>query len=418
MQQRYTPEAGPKKEPEPTRALRIKEEQPGGFMGFLIWWRKRGGVFWWMSFIALLSVGLLIFGGVFIARSMGQLDFRAPPDFTLYANAELVDLSKSGFSTGDTVKLTITHQNIGPSEAGSVAVDIYLPDELTTVNAVPGGPACSEAGRLERFASGAVHFPGNPGGIVRCTIGTRQSGATGNITLETTVGEVADGQEIDVEAWVTTGTTRDIRKTESIWDNNCTALTLTAGPNRGNQGFAAAKNIDCPALALVARSLSIEVNDETDVSPNDDLTISVSYENVAGPEAGTVTVDIELPDELTLTRVRGGGRARASYVPSCVHSSQFQAFPIEEVGDEDAVEVTGAAGGVLRCLVNTRDVLQQGELTLDASVGQAAIGAALDVNACARSVQAAARTAGDSCKTIQLRVVAEDVTARLRPSMR
>lgn len=412
MQQRYTPEAGTKKEPEPTRALRIKEEQPGGFMGFLIWWRKRGGVFWWMSFIALLSVGLLVFGGIFIARSMGQLDFRAPPDFTVSSTAQLADPSKNGFSTGDTIIFTVTHTNIGPSEAGSVAVDIYLPDELTTVNAVPGGPACSEAGRLERFASGAVHFPGKPGGIVRCTIGTRPSGATGDITLEATVGEVVDGQEMDIEAWVTTGTTRDIRKSEAIWDNNCATLTLTAGPNGGNQRFAAVKDTGCPAAALVARSLSIEVDDETDVSPNSDLDFSVSYENIDGPEAGMVTVDIELPNELTLTRVRGGGRVRTSYTPSCVHSNQFAVFPIEEVGGDEAVQVTGAQGGVLRCLVNTRGEQQQGELTLAASVGRAAIGAELNVNACARSVQAGARAAGDSCKTLGLRVVAEDTTAR------
>lgn len=404
MRQRYTPEAGPKKEPEPTRVLRIKEEQPGGFMGFLIWWRKRGGVFWWMSFIALLSVGLIVFVSIVVARSTGQLDFRAPPDFTVSASAQLADLAKDGFSTGDTIILTVTHQNIGPSEAGSVAVDIYLPDELTTVNTVPGGPACSEAGRLERFASGAVHFPGKPGGTVRCTIGTRPSGATGDITLETTVGEVVDGQEMDVEAWVTTGTTRDIKKSESIWDNNCTALTLTAGPNSGNQRFAAVKDTGCPAVALVARSLSIEVDDETDVSPNSDIDLSVSYENIDGPEAGMVTVDIELPNELTLTRVRGGGRVRTSYIPSCVHSNQFAVFPIEEAGGDEAVEVTGAQGGVLRCLVNTRGEQQQGELTLAASVGRAASGAELNVNACARSVQAGARAAGDSCKTLLLRV--------------
>lgn len=407
MQERYTPEAGqgPRKEPEPTRALRIKEEQPGGFMGFLIWWRKRGGVFWWMAFISILSIVLLFFGGVWIARSMGQLDFRAPPDFTVSATAMLADPAKNGFSTGDAVTLTVAHENIGGSEAGSVAVDIYLPDQLTAVNAQPGGPACSEAGRLRRFATGAIHFPGEPGGIVRCTMGTRQSGATGDIILETTVGEVADGQEVDVEVWVTTGTTRDVPKSETIWDNNCTALTLVAGPDAGRQSFAAERDMDCRAVALVSRSLSIEAaNDETEVAPNSDLILSVSYENVDGPEEGTVTVDIELPSELTLTSVRGGGRARASYIPSCVHSSQFAAFPIEGVDDGSAVEVTGAAGGVLRCLVSTRGTQQQGELTLDVTVGQVASGAQMGVDACARSVEATARAATDSCKTLALRV--------------
>lgn len=408
MQERYTPEAGqgPRKEPEPTRALRIKEEQPGGFMGFLIWWRKRGGVFWWMSFIGILSIALLVFISVWIARSAGQLDFRAPPDFTVSATARLADPAKNGFSTGDAVTLTVGHQNIGGSEAGSVAVDIYLPDQLTAVNAQPGGPACSEAGRLGRFATGAIHFPGEPGGTVRCTMGTRQSGATGDIILETTVGEVADGQEMDVEVWVTTGTTRDIPKSETIWNNNCTALTLVAGPDAGRQGFAVEKDMDCRAVALVDRSLSIEAaDDETEVSPNSDLILSVAYENVDGPEEGTVTVDIELPGEITLTSVRGGGRARTAYIPSCVHSSQFGAFPIEEVDDDgSAVEVTGAAGGVLRCLVNTRDVQQQGELTLGVRVGQVASGTQLGVNACARSVEAAARAATDSCKTLALRV--------------
>ncbi len=217
---RYNPEATSR---EPIKPLRLKEEQPGGLIGALKWFRGRGIMFWfWFAWIAsFLAGGAVIF--VPIARTQGQLDFRAPPDMALSAIADKTDVS-----FGDTLVITISHENIGASEAGAVAIDISLPDALTAVSVVPRTPACSQATDLERFSSlGLGEITGESGGIMRCLMGTRSGGSLGTIVLETSVGEVPSGTILTTDIVLTTEQTRGLKKPETFLENNAATVTVT-----------------------------------------------------------------------------------------------------------------------------------------------------------------------------------------------
>lgn len=217
---RYNPEVGAK---EAIKPLRLKDEHPGGLLGVLRWFRARGAIFWFTVIGGIVSVAALFAMFIPYARSQGQLDFRAPPDMTVTATAD-----KTTVSPGDTLILTIVHENVGDSTAGAVTIDIHLPDELTAVSVVPATPACSQATDLERFSSkGLGDITGKPGGLMKCLMGTRDGGLLGTIVLETKVGEAPSGTVLKPWIQVTSEQTRNTKKGEEIKDNNLSELSLT-----------------------------------------------------------------------------------------------------------------------------------------------------------------------------------------------
>lgn len=217
---RYNPDTDRKAAIKP---LRLKEEQPGGLLGVLKWLRGRGGVFWFTVLGGIATVAALFIVFVPLARSQGQLDFRSPPDMAVVATA-----SATAVSSGDTLVFRISHENIGASEAGAVTIDISLPDALTAVSVVPRTPACSQASDLERFSSqGLGDITGEPGGLMKCLMGTRAAGSSGNIVLETMVGEVPSGTVLTTNILLTTEQTRGLKKPEALLDNNSAVVTVT-----------------------------------------------------------------------------------------------------------------------------------------------------------------------------------------------
>jgi uncharacterized repeat protein (TIGR01451 family) len=217
---RYNPDADRNAAIKP---LRIKEEQPGGLIGLLKWLRARGGVFWFTFLGSIATVVALFIVFIPLARSQGQLDFRAPPDMAIAATVD-----KTAVSSGDTLVFTISHENIGDSEAGAVTIDITLPDALTAVSVVPRTPACSQATDLERFSSlGLGEITGEPGGLMKCLMGTRSGGSAGTIVLEAKVGEVPSGTVLTTDILVTTEQTRGLKKPETLLDNNTDVITVT-----------------------------------------------------------------------------------------------------------------------------------------------------------------------------------------------
>lgn len=392
MAQRYSPDLGPR---EPIKPLRLKEEEPGGFIGFLVWWRKRGGVFWWTMILVVLSIGTLVGVLIPVARSMGHLDIRPEPDVTATIKADKTSVSK-----GDTVTLTVSHENIGGSEAGAVTVNIHLPDELTAKSVQPGTPACSQASKLERFASEeAGQINGQPGGTMLCLLGTRVAKAKGDIILETEVGEVAAGDNFNVDVWLATYRTDNVRgvKEEKLWSNNCTSLSLMAGSG----GSPTARSLECTPLGLIAQSIVVTANPEIP-APGEPFTLTAAYENIPVIEDGeqeSIAVDIRLPNELTAGNLLQYNDDKAlTEGLTCSHPNQTEEFASEGKGP-----VTTVSGGTLTCLVKSRSDGAEGRVRVETSAATVASGSTINVDVCARREQDAS-AAPENCKSLAVLV--------------
>ena len=391
MAQRYSPDLGPR---EPIKPLRLKEEEPGGFIGFLVWWRKRGGVFWWTVILIFLSMVTLVGVLIPVSRSMGHLDFRPEPDVTATIQAD-----KTSVSTGDTVTLTIAHENIGGSEAGAVTVNIHLPDELTAKSVQPGTPACSQASKLERFASEeAGQINGQPGGTMLCLLGTRVEGARGDIILEAEVGDVAAGDSFNVDVWLATYRTDNVRgvKDEFSWSNNCTSLALMAGSG----GSPPSRSLECSQLGLIAQSIVVTANPEIP-APGELFTLTASYENLPVIEDGEqepIAVEIRLPNELTAGKLLQYNDDKAiTEGLTCSHPNQTEEFASEGIGP-----VTTVSGGTLTCLVKSRSDGAEGRVRVETSAAVAS-GSTINVDVCARREQDASASP-ENCRSLAVLV--------------
>jgi hypothetical protein len=388
LAQRFSPEAEPR---EPIKPLRIRDEEPGGLLGILVWWRKRGGVFWWTTILVVLSMGTLVGVLVPVARGMGHLDFRPAPDMTATISADNTAVSK-----GDTVTLTVTHLNGGGSEAGAVTVDIELPNELKVTSVVPGTPACSQAGKLERFASQEVgEITGEWGGIMKCLLGTRKTGAQGSVLIEAEVGEVTDGASIDIDVWLSTYQTDNVAKDEDVWANNCTSLQLVAGSSAGSS---TGRTLECNSLAFISRSIEVETKEEA-FTPGEPLTLVVTHENVGGLDSEDVAIDIWLPNELTAGKLLQFVDERAlTGDPTCSHPNQLEEFTSEGKG-----RITDTPGGALTCIVGSRTIGAQAEIEIQADVANVVSGSTINVNVCARR-ELDARAATSDCRMLAVPV--------------
>ena len=391
MAQRYSPDLGPR---EPIKPLRLKEEEPGGFIGFLVWWRKRGGVFWWTVILIFLSMVTLVGVLIPVSRSMGHLDFRPEPDVTATIQAD-----KTSVSTGDTVTLTIAHENIGGSEAGAVTVNIHLPDELTAKSVQPGTPACSQASKLERFASEeAGQINGQPGGTMLCLLGTRVEGARGDIILEAEVGDVAAGDSFNVDVWLATYRTDNVRgvKDEFSWSNNCTSLALMAGSG----GSPPSRSLECSQLGLIAQSIVVTANPEIP-APGELFTLTAAYENlpvIEDEQQESIAVDIRLPNELTAGKLLQYNDDKAiTEGLTCSHPNQTEEFASEGKGP-----VTTVSGGTLTCLVKSRSDGAEGRVRVETSAAVAS-GSTINVDVCARREQDASASP-ENCRSLAVLV--------------
>jgi len=210
------------------KPLRLRDEIPKDRFDPLFWlkWMRRRGFTFWV-YIGLGGVSLAVILAIFIpvARTQGQLDFRAPPDVSLSI------ASPTTAAAGSDYTYVLSYDNIGPSPAGSVAVNIRLPDEVIFKRSVPGSPACVLAGGPDVgflvAAAAENELLGTPGGFVKCRLGTRQPGQLGNIELNVDIGDLAQGASFTLTADVVVGVTRDLKKEETITDNNSIAHTIT-----------------------------------------------------------------------------------------------------------------------------------------------------------------------------------------------
>ncbi len=391
MAERFTPETGPGSR-EPIKPLRLSEEEPSGLIGFLVWWRKRGGIFWWTSILAVLSIATLAGLVFWIARDVGHLDFRPAPDMTATITADKTSISK-----GDTVIFKIIHLNQGGSEAGAVTVDIEMPDALTATRVEPGTPACSQASKLERFASQeAGEITGEPGGTMTCLLGTRATNAQGTITLEADVGDVADGTTLNLDLWLTTYQTDNVAKDEDIWSNNCTRLKAVTGSGGG----ISSEPLGCTSLAFVSRSLGIRSLEES-VAPGGTFAFVVDHETIGGTDESVqeLTIDIFMPNELTASTLQRfiDERLYPSH-PNCTHPNVLEKFEEDGTGT-----FTETAGGTITCDVGGRNIGVAAEIEVRGVAPNVASGTTLNITACVRLETAASADPND-CRMLSVNV--------------
>ena len=105
--------------------------------------------------------------------------------------------------------------------------------------------------------------------------------------------------------------------------------------------------------------------DKTTVSPGDTLIMTFFYENLGASTAGAVTINISIPDELTAVSVLPG-------TPGCSQANARERFSSMGLGD-----ITGKPGGIMMCLLGTREGGTKGEIVLETKVGEAPSGTIL-----------------------------------------
>ena len=151
---------------------------------------------------------------------------------------------------------------------------------------------------------------------MKCLLGTRGENSRGTIKLVTTVGEVASGDNLDVDVWLASYRTDTVAKDEFAWSNNCTSITLVAGSG----GSPTARSLECSVLGLIAQSLNVRADTEKAV-PGQAFTLTASYENVPTLEEGvaeTIVLDIKLPNELTANRLQQYNDDKALTEETCL----------------------------------------------------------------------------------------------------
>ncbi len=166
---------------------------------------RQGPAFWFVLVIGLLMAGLIIGGGFYIAVQQGAVELGSEPDMEVTMSA-----SPARVAQGGSVTYTANYSNKGENPAGSVSLTVTLPQGVTVGEIVPSA-ACT--------ASGAT---------VVCRLGTQNPGRQGSVKVTATLdSSAAKGAELEAQAKIETSTTRDVKKAESVIDNNSASATVT-----------------------------------------------------------------------------------------------------------------------------------------------------------------------------------------------
>ena len=165
---------------------------------------RQGAAFWFVLLIGLLMAALIIGGGFYIAVQQGAVELGSGPDMEVTITA-----SPAKAAAGENVRYDITYSNKGENPAGSVSLTVTVPQDSTIGEIVPAA-ACTASGSS-----------------VVCRLGTQQPGRQGSVQINTTVASSATkGATLEAQAEITTSTTRDIKKSETVTENNLANATV------------------------------------------------------------------------------------------------------------------------------------------------------------------------------------------------
>lgn len=166
---------------------------------------RQGAAFWFVLIIGLLMAGLIIGGGFYIAVNQGAVELGGPPDM-----AASITPSTSKVAAGGEVTYTVGYENKGENPAGSVTMTITLPAGSTIGEIVPSA-ACTPSGTT-----------------VTCRLGTQQPQRSGSVTVAATIASsAAKDTELEAQAVIVIATTRDVKKAETVMENNTATAVVT-----------------------------------------------------------------------------------------------------------------------------------------------------------------------------------------------
>ena len=112
-------------------------------MRILLWFRRRGFIFWFMWIGGLISLVSLVGMFTLIAESQGVVSFaalRAKPDLSLSMSS-----TPQVATRNSPVTVTIRVSNDGEGRARRIVLDTTLPNGVGFVAADPPDPACFES---------------------------------------------------------------------------------------------------------------------------------------------------------------------------------------------------------------------------------------------------------------------------------
>ena len=152
-------------------------------MRVLIWFRRRGFVFWFLSIGGIVSLVALVGMFTLIAESQEVISFeflRAEPDLSLSMSAAPQPASRN-----DTTTITIRVTNDGPGAARRIVLDTTLPKGMRFVAAEPPEPDCFEAEAVVHCRLGALNESESTEVVISATV---EESAPAGLVITSVVG--------------------------------------------------------------------------------------------------------------------------------------------------------------------------------------------------------------------------------------
>ena len=154
----------------------------------MVWLRRRGFLFWFLSIGGAISVIGLIGMFTAIAENQGLISFgflKAKPDLSL-----TLSTATETAATDSSLTYNIRITNEGQGEAKRISLNTTLPEGVSFTSSEPGDPACFESQRIVNCRLGALKTGEHTDVVLSVTVeNTAPNLLVASATVETSIGE-------------------------------------------------------------------------------------------------------------------------------------------------------------------------------------------------------------------------------------